>query len=219
MEERIRRRSERAEFFLVITLSFAYFVGTSLLVLILRIREYELTTGRVLRGLATEIAILLVVVWILRVRGWNLRRLTGGLSWAALLGGIPLFFLYSILYAAVAFSIVAVYSNAAALASVRVIPSAPVVVILVFILVNSLFEETLVTGYVVTALSEQGAALAITASTLLRFLYHLYQGPVASLAVLPLGLLFATVFWKWRNLWPLIAAHTLSNVFALVASR
>jgi membrane protease YdiL (CAAX protease family) len=69
------------------------------------------------------------------------------------------------------------------------------------------------------ALSEQGAALAITASALLRFLYHLYQGPVASLAILPLGLLFAAVFWKWRSLWPLIAAHTLANIYAFIVSR
>lgn len=104
MKERIEGLSDRAELFLVITLSFAYFIGTSLSVLVLNIRQFELTTGRALRGIAT----------------------------------------------------------------------------------------------------------------LLRFLYHLYQGPVAALSVLPLGLLFGTVFWKWRNLWPLVVAHTLANLLALL---
>jgi len=218
MEERIRRLGDRSEFFFVVTLSFAYFVGTSLLVLVLGIREFELTTGRVIRGVVTEIAILLVVGWILRVRGWRAVQLTRPFSWSALLGGVPLFVGYYLLYVAATLTVVALYPAAANLSSVRMIPSAPWGVILLFIVVNSVFEEALVTGYVVAALSAQGAALAITASTLLRFLYHLYQGPVASLAILPLGLLFAAVYWRWRTLWPLVAAHTIANLLAFAAS-
>ena len=93
--------------------------------------------------------------------------------------------------------------------------SAPTAMI-AFIVVNSFFEETIVSGYVITALSPQGAGLAITASTLLRFLYHLYQGPLAAISILPLGLLFGAVFWRWRNLWPLIVAHTIANLIAFL---
>jgi membrane protease YdiL (CAAX protease family) len=216
LAERLRGLSDRAEFFLVITLSFAYFIGTSLSVLVLHVRQFELTTGREIRGMATEIAILLVVAWILRLRGWRLTRLTGRFRWAALLAGIPLFMAYYFLYAAATIAVAAVYPIQALVSSVRMVSSAPVLVMLAFILVNSVFEEALVTGYVVAALSEQGPALAITASTLLRLLYHLDQGPVASLSILPLGLLFGAVFWKWRDLWPLVSAHTLANVVALL---
>ena len=220
LEERVRRLTDRSEFFLVVTLSFAYFVATSLTVLILRVREYELTTGRALRGVATETAILAVVGWILHVRGWQLRRLTVPWSWFALLGGIPLLIAYYLLYVVARLVVVAAYPASAHLTMVRMIPAAPWGVILALIVVNSVFEETLVTGYVVAALSEQGAALAITASTLLRFLYHLYQGPVASLSILPLGILFGAVYWRWKTLWPLFAAHTLANILAFaVAAR
>jgi hypothetical protein len=77
VEKRIRSLSNRAEFFLVITLSFAYYIGTSLAATLLRIRQLELTTGRALRAIATEIAILLVVAWILRIRGWTASRING----------------------------------------------------------------------------------------------------------------------------------------------
>ena len=214
MRERIEALSARAEFFLVITLSFSYFIGTSLSVLLLNLRQFELTTGRALRGIATEIVILLVVCWILRVRGWRLSRLTGRFTVPAFLAGIPLFMAYYFLYVAVTITVTAI--GAGRFSTVRVVPTAPVLVMLAFLVVNSVFEEVLVTGYVIAALSEQGAALAITASTLLRLLYHLYQGPVASLSILPLGLLFGAVFWKWRNLWPLVMAHTLANVLALL---
>ena len=218
VEERIRRLTDRSEFFLVVTLSFAYFVGTSLTALLSGIRELELTTGRALRGIATEIAILLVVGWILRVRGWTLGRITAPFSWSALIGGIPLFIAYYVLYATTMLVVLAFYSNAASLIRVRMVPHAPFAVVLALILINSIFEEALVTGYVVAALSGQGAALAITASTLLRLLYHLYQGPVASLSILPLGLLFGAVYWRWKTLWPLVAAHTLANIAAFATA-
>jgi membrane protease YdiL (CAAX protease family) len=218
LEERIRRLTDRSEFFLVIGLSFAYFIATSLTVLLLRVRQFELTTGRTLRGIGTEIAILAVVGWILHVRGWRLRRLTAEWSWRALLGGVPLFVAYYLLYIVTTALVVAVYPAAMQLETVRMIPRAPWAVILVFLVVNSVFEETLVTGYVVSALSGQEAALAITASTLLRFLYHLYQGPVATFTVIPFGLLFGAVYWRWRTLWPLVVAHTLANLLAFAVA-
>lgn len=217
MERRIRNLSDRTVFFLVIAIAFGYYVATSAMALVLGIRELDLTTGRALRGIATQTAILLVIAWILRVRGWRLSRITGRITVLALLAGIPLFMAYYFFYAGVA-TAVAAFDPGALTPNVRMVVSAPMLVLLVFIVVNSVFEETLVTGYVVTALSEQGAALAITASTLLRFAYHLYQGPVASLSVLPLGVVFAAVYWKYRNVWPLAAAHTVANLIALLTT-
>jgi membrane protease YdiL (CAAX protease family) len=142
-------------------------------------------------------------------------------SWPAFLGGVPLFVAYNLLYWTASILVVSVYPAAARLGTVRMLTTAPFALIVAFIVVNSIFEEATVVGYVVTALSDQGPALSITASALLRFLYHLYQGPVASLAILPLGLLFAAVYWRWRNLWPLLVAHSIANcaAFALAVHR
>jgi uncharacterized protein len=215
--ERIRNLSPRGEYFLIITLCFAYFVVTSLTALLLHIRAFELSSGRVIRGITTELVILAVAAWILRVRGWKMSRLSRRFSWLALLAGLPLFIGYILLYWATSLLVIWVYPAASRMTTMRMVPSAPIALLAVFIVVNSVFEEVTVTGYVVTALSEQGAALSITASALLRFLYHLYQGPIASLAILPLGLLFAAVYWRWRNLWPLMVAHTIVNVLVLAA--
>lgn len=214
MRERIRALSERSEFFLVVTLSFAYIVAASITVLSLRIRTFEITTGIAIQDTATEIAILLVVGWILHIRGWSVRRLTKPFSWASLLWGVLLFIAYYVVYAMTTLAVLAVHPAAANVPTIRVIPSAHWAVLIVFILVNSVLEEFLVTGYVVASLSKQGLALAITASTLIRFLYHLYQGPLASLSILPLGLLFAAVYWRWKTLWPLVVAHTIANLIA-----
>jgi membrane protease YdiL (CAAX protease family) len=216
IEDRVRALSQRAEFFLVITISFGYFIATSLSVLLKGARRLELTAPGTLIGIATEILILLVVGWILRVRGRQLTQLTGRPTAPSILAGFPLFFGYYCLYGVASLTIATLFPKLMNFPAVRVVPSAPALLLLAMIVLNSLFEELLVTGYVVTALSDQGAALAITASTLLRFLYHLYQGPIAAFSILPLGLLFAAVFWKWRDLWPLMTAHTLANVIALL---
>jgi membrane protease YdiL (CAAX protease family) len=74
----------------------------------------------------------------------------------------------------------------------------------------------LVVGYVIQALeAKQGIVFAIGISVLIRLLYHTYQGPIAAISIIPMGLIFAVVFWRWRNVVPLIVAHTIMNGLAL----
>ena len=83
-------------------------------------------------------------------------------------------------------------------------------------LVNPLYEELLVSGYVMTAVQERGGtSLAINLSLAVRLLYHLYQGPQAAISIIPIGLSFAFYYaWSGR-LWPLVVAHAGLDFFAL----
>jgi membrane protease YdiL (CAAX protease family) len=36
------------------------------------------------------------------------------------------------------------------------------------------------------------------------------------LGVFAFGLIFALAYWRWRQLWPLIVAHSLSDLLALL---
>ena len=215
---KIRDLSPRAEFFLIVAICFGYFICNSAIVLLLRIHRFEMTTGRVLRGTAVELLSLALAGWILHQRGWTLRPM-GRFSFAAALAGVPLAIGYFILYFLAAFSVMSLFPGTRNLTSIAMVQRAAPAAMLVFVVVNSFFEELAVTGYVVSALSQEGMAFAVTASTLLRFLYHLYQGPVASLSILPLGMLFACVYWRWRNLWPLVVAHTIANLVVMFATR
>jgi membrane protease YdiL (CAAX protease family) len=83
--------------------------------------------------------------------------------------------------------------------------------------VNAAFEEIFVSGYIITALKpSRGASFALNVSVAVRLLYHLYQGQMAMLGVLPVGLVYA--FWYARSgrLWPLIVAHALQDVVSLL---
>jgi CAAX protease family protein len=190
-------------------------------VLISRTNRIELTTGRVLRGLVIEASLLAIVALILRARGWTKNRLGLDFSIGPASAGLPLFFAYITIYWMTGLAVLSVAPAAAKQHAFQFVIRAHPAAMIAFIVINSFYEEIVVAGYVMTALSQQGAALAITASTLLRFSYHLYQGPLASISILPLGLLFGAVYWRWRNLWPLIVAHTINNLisFMVMAQR
>lgn len=80
-------------------------------------------------------------------------------------------------------------------------------------LVNALYEELFVTGYILRTLEKpHGTETAVVFSVLVRFLYHVYQGPQAIFTVIPIGFIFALYFARTRNLWPLVLAHALIDI-------
>ena len=90
--------------------------------------------------------------------------------------------------------------------------SAPSVVALG--IVNGLYEETFLVGYLVRGFREQGPALAIGLSALVRLLYHLYQGPLGALSALVFGVVVSLFYWRTGRLWPVVFAHALADVIA-----
>lgn len=163
----------------------------------------EFTTGWVAAMTVLEVLILAIV---LRVRPPRF-------SWKAAAAGIPLFVIYLLLYW-IAATLVLLVRPGARFESVI---SAPLALMLLFAVVQSAFSEITAVAVTVDALEKHGPAVAIIASTLLRCLYQLVQGPYAALAVIPVGLLFATLYLRARTVWPLVVAHTLGNLVAVLS--
>jgi membrane protease YdiL (CAAX protease family) len=61
-----------------------------------------------------------------------------------------------------------------------------------------------------------GNAAAILGSAGLRTLLHAYQGAMALVSILPLGLVFTIYYARSRRIWPVIVAHMLFDVVALL---
>ncbi|GAD84968.1 CPBP family intramembrane glutamic endopeptidase [Nocardia asteroides] len=81
---------------------------------------------------------------------------------------------------------------------------------------NSVAEEVLVVGYLITRLrrlgwSENGS---LAASALLRGSYHLYQGLGGGLGNIVMGVIFARYWQRTNRLWPLILAHATIDAVA-----
>ena len=83
---------------------------------------------------------------------------------------------------------------------------------------NGLLEEVLVTGYLLSRLRKLGVrpARAVAISAVLRGSYHLYQGFGGFIGNAVMGVLFGTLFLRWRRATPMIIAHTLIDAVAFV---
>jgi membrane protease YdiL (CAAX protease family) len=226
LHELIRRLPARVEFLFVISWAFGLSIFTSILSIGASAEEMRgvYDNAALIGVLIFELAQSVILVWFLRIRGWTLEKLGLNMNLRGTVLGVALLAVTYGLWIGVQFlggwllpaemqAAEARYPTAAADLSMSLIFIASVV--------NGIFEEVLVAGYVITALAPvRGVWTAINVSTGIRLLYHLYQGPIGVLSIVPMGLLFGYVYVRSRMLWPLILAHIVMDIlgFALGSS-
>lgn len=218
MRDILRALPLTAEFTLVIGISFGYAILGSLAYVWAPPDTAPITEGNLLFLVIYELTVMLVVFWFLKQRDWKFDdfklqpslRATG----------------YGILLAISAYtSYIVLWGLALSVSpgSVKPISQVPlvsnnisIIKILAVSIVNPLFEELLVVGYVITALKQvKGVTYAINISVAIRLLYHLYQGPLGVIFIIPLGLIFAYWYAKKERLWSVVIAHALLDFFGL----
>lgn len=84
-----------------------------------------------------------------------------------------------------------------------------------FSIFNAIFEELLWLALGIAAFRRFGIATAAGISIVLRLLIHAYQGPLALITVLPIGVLFTLYYIRTRRLWPVVVAHAFQDTLAL----
>ncbi|MDQ3716093.1 MAG: CPBP family intramembrane metalloprotease [Actinomycetota bacterium] len=108
--------------------------------------------------------------------------------------------------------------------TVNVVPSAlaaywwTIPVLVLAAVQNSLLEEVVMVGYLMTRLRDLGwqRPAIILSSAALRGSYHLYQGIGPGLGNFVMGLIFGYLFQRTGRIGPLIVAHTLLDIVAFV---
>src|SRR5687768_8811479 len=218
LHERIRRLTAGVEFLIVITWAFGLTIFSSIVAMGLDPARILYTNQSLIGGMVQMIAIGVVLGWFLKIRGWTVQKIGLGVTLRGTSWGLLLFVLCLALLFAIRF--VAQFSFSVGFGEIVArFPSAGdlnMQVVFMSTVVSATFEELFVAGYVITALSAtRGPWTAINVSTGLRVLYHLYQGPLGVLTIVPLGLLFGWLYVRTRQLWPLIVAHVLLDVVGL----
>jgi hypothetical protein len=101
------------------------------------------------------------------------------------------------------------------LAEARLLP-----LVLAFSLVTGYREELFFRSYLLTRFAQAGLhpALSVTASSLLFAAGHAYQGPTGFAVAMLMGVYFALVFLRMRNLHRLAWAHGLYNAVILAST-
>ena len=228
MKDRIRAFSGRAEFLIVMLVAFGIFMPGSLMALMAPAALLAQTKGSISTGslqflIIYEVVVLVILGAFLRARGWTLERVGLALSWRDTLLGFGLAVALYAVNAVVWLVVTSVLPSMIAAASVvshLVESSLDTTTVLAVSVVNPVFEEIFVCAYVVGALKERrGIATAVNISAAVRVTYHLYQGAAGVISIVPVGLLFGYVYARTNRLWPLIVAHAVMDLAALMYYR
>jgi membrane protease YdiL (CAAX protease family) len=170
--------------------------------------------------MAYESAVLVVLGLFLAARGWTVRQLGLVPSWSETGFGIALAIAMFVVTTITMMAGMGVSTGLAILHQVvhPTVAHLSVGTIAAISVLNPLYEEMLVAGYLVSTLKKtRGFWVAVNTSTAVRMTYHLYQGPAAVLAILPVGFVFAYWYARTGRLWPLIVAHAFMDGAALLS--
>lgn len=152
----------------------------------------------------------LVFLYVGRIRGWSFTTFGLEISWKWTGMGLLLF---------VAAEIVAVMAqiiHPTRLPPGLVVGQITIPVIIINSAVNGFFEELMEVGYVTKAVQKHGMWATVLASALIRTLLHIHLGALVMVWILVIGAIYALVYWRWRQLWPLIVAHSLMDFIGLL---
>jgi uncharacterized protein len=225
---RVRSRYSSAEFLLVISIAFGWAIVTSLATLLYGHSAAEAPTtgstfgkGHLYGVVMTELICLPMVASLLYARGWRLKDFPMGIGKTMTALGVFLaasaWLLDIVMAAGLQWVFPAMRAAVDGVQAYR--PANPPDFLAVYIvsLVNPVFEELIVVGYVIPALARRfGLTAAVNTSVVIRCLYHLYQGIEALPFHLAYGLIQGYAYVRVGRLWPLIVSHALLDFFALL---
>ncbi len=188
------------EFCLVITICFGLFIYTSLAVLVKTPASFVHDNAPGLAIVGFEVVATALALVVLRWRGWQFPGICAmHLTWRSTVLGVTviacIYYSYHLLS-----RLTLTQSDTPALPSPAYANVMSLGVLLLVSVINPLFEEVFVSGYIITALRGKGVFVALVASVLIRTSYQLYRGVPGILLMVPLGLAFGI-------LWELLLAH------------
>lgn len=201
--------------------AFGYFIVASLLALVFPQPSAPINQAHLQFLIVYELVVLSILGWFLHQRGWNLRRVGLNPNIRETFVGIGLaaafYFISIVVWIAITSMKPELGRTIAAMQAKLVAPDLAMSSIVAVSLLNPVYEELFVCGYVISALKDsRGIWFAINTSVAIRLVYHFYQGMPAIIGVLPIGLIFSYWYVKTGRLWPVIVAHAVFDFIALL---
>jgi len=160
-----------------------------------------------------EVLTLLMVLGIGRIRGWSLATFGFRLSWKWTAVGLLLFGTGFLLQQVIGLVTREVFHSTVDYHRINQL-TLPVIVMIS--LINPVFEETIESGYIFYALEKYGPWLTVGSSAGFRAFLHATMGISGVVAMFTQGLLYGLLYWRWRQLWPLVVAHALQMLYSLL---
>lgn len=222
MIEDSNKRLRLIELVMVIAVAFSTSIVKSVYTLLLNIPlEFPKDTNLFfISDITHELSAVIVLVYILFRQGNTIKTIGFVYSLKDILHSFGLIIVSII--SAYLFKYIMYYLNLVEINSfpnnVEFIYSKVTVFYLIFVLINPIFEELIVRGFVITeVLYMTGKGyVAVIASVLIQISYHLYQGFVPALNLGAIFLVYSLYFLKFKRLIPVIIAHAFFDILSVV---
>lgn len=93
--------------------------------------------------------------------------------------------------------------------------------LILFLIVNSFFEELIVRAYLITEVEEltNSSILAVILCVVIQTSYHIYQGIIPLITIATIFLVFSIYYVRSKRIMPLVLAHTYLNLVSVILSR
>jgi len=206
------------EFIFVVLGAFGLSILVSLLQMVRPVAQAAVSDEGLHFLIGYELVVLAVLATFLRLRGWTIERFGIRITVRDTLIGLMFVFAAELIGMGALLLIQPISPKLAATIEAAGAASGTLgfLTVLTFSVVNPIFEETFVCGYIVSALRKRcDPWTAINVSVAIRLLYHLYQGPAAAIGIVPFGLILACWYARSGRLWPAITAHAVANLLDL----
>jgi membrane protease YdiL (CAAX protease family) len=206
------------EFLLVVLGAFGLLILVSLLQMFRPIAPAAVSDEGLRAVIRYELIVFAVLVTFLHLRGWTVERIGIRFTLRDTLIGLAFVLVAELIGMGALLLIEPISPRLATMIESAGSASGTlgIMTVVTFSIVNPIFEETFVCGYVIAALRGHSQPwTAINMSVAIRLLYHLYQGPAAAIGIVPFGLILAYWYARSGRLWPAITAHAAANLLDL----
>ena len=215
----IQNWSIKVEFWIIFTIAFSLPLLGSVMHFLASHKSTLFSGYSLIWTVIIEIIILSLIGLLLYVRKWNFRLIGLNPTWWLTMKGFLLCLFAVLADRLTVFFVTTIYPLTGTYLSSLSYGNPSIFSVFAISIVNPLFEEVLVVGYIITTLEKLSTptGLSLLASVLIRLSCHLYQGPAGAAGIAVIGFIFGYSFIKKRQLWPLVVAHSVIDLLSLMA--
>lgn len=203
------------EFIIVITASLGYFIYSALQYTHFSDSDATVISygdAEIIHMLQYESAVLVFLFLFLKFQGRNLKDLGFSVSIDKITHGLILFIanyiIYLLLFRVFGDFLITSGTEGSSSAAVAYSINLSILPLILFSIINPIFEEFILVGYIASVVGKRfGLIITLITSVFFRLSFHVYQGPLILLSILPMGILFTVYFWHKRSIVPLIIGH------------
>jgi CAAX protease family protein len=206
------------EFSLIIAISLSYFILSAFQWATVDPNSTAVLAygnNEILTILYYEVGALLIITGLLKWQGRSFSSFGFSFSLQKITTGLVLFviiyFIYVLMFRLFGDFVLSLnFLNNSSTENITYSMKVDLLPLFIFSIINPLFEEFILVGYIVTAVRGRFSLVTcVVLSVGFRLAFHVYQGPIILLSVLPMGVLFTSYFWYKRSIVPLIVAHSI----------